>query len=256
MLSRRGFLELVVSGSLGAIVLPLLPYTALGRGSRFTLCQLVYPGNWNPRPNFSSRLLAAIEMRTSVVVSREKKTLSAGAANLFEYPFIYMAGDGGFEPFTGDERARLRRYLKLGGTMFIDDATGRKHSEFDRRVREELRGILPEDDFRRIPASHAVYKSFYLLPSAAGRKIVEPYLEGITLSGEDRTPVIYSRNDIAGALEEDAFGKWEYACVPGGEPQRELAFRVAINVIVYALSGDYKTDRVHEPFIRRRQRAL
>ena len=32
---------------------------------------------------------------------------------------------------------------------------------------------------------------------------------------------------------------------PGGERQREMAFRFGINVVMYALTGNYKSDQVH-----------
>ena len=42
------------------------------------------------------------------------------------------------------------------------------------------------------------------------------------------------------------------AVVPGGERQREMAFRVGINLVMYALTGNYKADQVHVPFILER----
>ena len=41
--------------------------------------------------------------------------------------------------------------------------------------------------------------------------------------------------------------------LPGGDTQRELAFRLGINLAMYALCLDYKTDQVHVPFILRRR---
>ena len=41
--------------------------------------------------------------------------------------------------------------------------------------------------------------------------------------------------------------------MPGGEAQREMAFRLGINLAMYALCLDYKTDQVHVPFILRRR---
>ncbi len=80
---------------------------------------------------------------------------------------------------------------------------------------------------------------------------MNPYLEGITIGRW--TPVIYSQNDLAGAWMRDLSGKWMYDCVPGGEPQRALAFKTGINIIVYSLTSDYKKDVIHHPFIKRRQ---
>ena len=50
----------------------------------------------------------------------------------------------------------------------------------------------------------------------------------------------------------DTTGRPLYAVVPGGERQRELAYRVGVNLVMYALTGNYKADQVHIPFILER----
>jgi hypothetical protein len=40
--------------------------------------------------------------------------------------------------------------------------------------------------------------------------------------------------------------------VPGGERQREMAFRFGVNLVMYALTGNYKSDQVHVPAILER----
>ncbi|MEE9238048.1 MAG: DUF4159 domain-containing protein, partial [Thermodesulfobacteriota bacterium] len=151
------------------------------------------------------------------------------------------------------ERRKLRKFLKLGGTVIIDDVSGSENSPFDSQIRKELVNIIPEVPLTPISQEHVAYKSFYLLNSVSGRKVIQPYLEGITFKDEDRTSVFYSRNDLGGAWSEDEFGKWEFETVPGGEAQRERAIRLGINIILYALTGNYKKDQVHSPFIKRRQ---
>lgn len=250
MLTRRAFLKAAFAGTIGAASLPLL---SIYEGSKFRFTQLEYNGVWDPRPRDYKRLMSALELRTSVIASYERKSLRLGDTDLFNYPFLYMAGDGSFEPLTDEERRRLRKYLKLGGTLLIDDASGAEASPFDSQIRQELKTVLPETPLSRLTQDHVVYKSFYLLYSASGRVIINPYLEGVTFTDEDRTAVFYSRNDLGGAWSEDEFGKWEFECLPGGEPQRELAFRLGINLILYALTGNYKEDQIHVPFIKRRQ---
>jgi len=43
-----------------------------------------------------------------------------------------------------------------------------------------------------------------------------------------------------------------FAVVPGGEHQREQAFRFGVNLVMYTLTGNYKTDQVHVPSILER----
>ena len=40
--------------------------------------------------------------------------------------------------------------------------------------------------------------------------------------------------------------------VPGGERQREMSYRFGINMLMYALTGNYKADQVHLPAILER----
>ena len=38
----------------------------------------------------------------------------------------------------------------------------------------------------------------------------------------------------------------------GGEVQREMAFRAGVNLVMYALTGNYKADQVHIPALLER----
>jgi hypothetical protein len=54
---------------------------------------------------------------------------------------------------------------------------------------------------------------------------------------------------VLGAWARDALGHPLKACVPGGEPQRELAQRLSLNVLMYSMTGSYKSDAVHQAAI-------
>ena len=41
-------------------------------------------------------------------------------------------------------------------------------------------------------------------------------------------------------------------CIPGGQRQRTLAYRFGVNLVMYALTGNYKGDQVHVPAILQR----
>ena len=97
-----------------------------------------------------------------------------------------------------------------------------------------------------------VFKSFYLLDAAPGRLLTSPHLEAVTLG--KRAAVIYSQNDLAGAWARDEGGSYAFEVSPGGERQRELAFRVGINLSMYALCLDYKDDAVHLEHILSKRR--
>ena len=134
----------------------------------------------------------------------------------------------------------------------MDDAAGRLASGFDASFRREAAKLVPGSPLVRLAADHSIFRSYYLLRSVQGRKIISPFLEGIHVA--DRTPLIYCRNDLGGAWMRNALGRWSFECVPGGESQRGAAFRLGVNMVLYALTINYKHDQVHAPFIRKRLR--
>jgi hypothetical protein len=225
--------------------------TEKGGVTRFIFAQLKYRGgDWNPRPLAVTPLMEELMQRTSVEAAGLRHEVSLNDRDLFSYPFLYMAGRYDFEPFAQEEIEILRRFLSYGGFLLADDALGQPGYGFDRSLRRELKRIFPDKELRRLPTSHAALRSYYLLRRIGGARQVQPYLEGITLG--QATPVIYCQNDLGGAWERDQLGNWLNACTPGGEEQRRDAFHLGINLILYAMTENYKEDLIHVPFIRRR----
>jgi hypothetical protein len=64
--------------------------------------------------------------------------------------------------------------------------------------------------------------------------------------------VIIGGHDWASAWAVDAQGNNPYAVTPGGTRQRTLAYRFGVNLVMYALTGNYKGDQVHVPAILER----
>jgi hypothetical protein len=238
------------------VALLLLPTVAhaLGDKDKLTLAQVVYPGNWNPRPSATRRLAWEIDKRTSIETTAEpvEVRLSDEAA-LRRQPLLYLAGDAAFPAPDDGDVARLRRHLTAGGFLIIDGAASSTGpgGGFDQSVRALCARLFPKEPLTRIAPDHVLYKSFYLLRTPVGRVATVPYLEGVVHDG--RVAIVYSQNDLGGAWARDAFGQWEHEVYPGGDAQREMAFRLGINLAMYALCLDYKTDQVHVPFILRRR---
>ena len=155
---------------------------------------------------------------------------------------------------------QLNGYLRDGGTILFDtrdqssgSAGGRHAGPAARRLRE-LAGGLDIPPLVPVPPDHVLTKSFYLLHEFPGRWTGgEVWVE----RGEDRvndgvSTVIVGGNDWAGAWAVDATGRPMFAVVPGGEQQREMAYRFGVNLVMYALTGNYKSDQVHVPAILER----
>ncbi len=189
-------------------------------------------------------------LRTSVEAATARHEIALTDRDLFSYPFLYMTGKYEFEPFAEAEIETLRLFLSYGGFLLADDALGQPGYGFDKSFRREIQRILPGKEFQRLPSGHAALRSYYLLRKIGGMRMVHPYLEGISLGNS--TPVIYCQNNLGGAWERDPVGNWLNTCTPGGEEQRRDAFHLGINVILYAMTENYKEDLIHVPFIRRR----
>ena len=225
---------------------------AIGDKDKLAFAQIAYSGNWNPRPTAPRRLLWEIDKRTSIEVNLEPVEVKlSDEASLRRNPFLYLAGDAALPNFDDGDVTRLRRHLSAGGFLVVDGADARPGGGFDRSVRALMTRLFPREPLTKIPPDHVIYKSFYLLKTPVGRVAAVPYLEGIVHDG--RVVVVYSQNDLGGAWARDNFGQWEHEVLPGGDLQREMAFRLGINLAMYAFCLDYKTDQVHVPFILRRR---
>ena len=68
------------------------------------------------------------------------------------------------------------------------------------------------------------------------------------------TPVIIGGNDWASAwaVDENRMPMFPVGRGYAGERQREMAYRFGINVIMYVLTGNYKSDQVHVPALLER----
>ncbi len=253
-MTRRTFIRTLAQGLITAGLFPAQAPAAQSDEKRlvqFVFAQLKYRGgDWNPHPLAVTPLMEELMLRTSVEASTVRHEITLNDRDLFNYPFLYITGKYEFEPFTQEEIDILRRFLSYGGFLLADDALGQQGYGFDKTLRREMQRIFPGNDFKRLPGGHAALRSYYLLRRIGGARIANPNLEGITLGNS--TPVIYCQNDLGGAWERDQLGNWTNACTPGGEEQRRDAFHLGINLILYAMTENYKEDLIHVPFIRKR----
>lgn len=250
-MSRRSFLAM---GAASGAWLATRRAHAIGPASAFRFGHVALGERWNTRPTALARMSREIEKRTSIAVDREARVVTLQSAALHETPFLYLAGDREFAVPSEPEVQALRRHLTFGGFLLIDSAEGALDGAFDGSVRRLIQAVFPPpaQGLEIVPGDHVVYKSFYLIDRPLGRVALSPVMEGILRDG--RLVAAYMQNDLAGAFARDDFGNFELPCVPGGERQRELAFRLLVNLVMYALCLDYKSDQVHVPFIMRRRR--
>jgi len=243
MLTRRQLFRDALLAAGAALGGPLLGKAlAMGQASRLRLATLRYGGNWNTRTGALQRVLEQVDLRTSVLVTFDAGAAAADQTTIFQFPLLWMSGDLDVQPFSEQAVENLQRHMGFGGTLFADDTSGRADSAFAQSLRGELERVFPGRKLEPLPADHAVFRSYYYLARVAGRSRVSPRLEGITV--DDRTVAIFSANDLSGVLEnlrpEAEFG------LGGIQSEEEvLAVRQAVNIVMYALTVNYKLDQVH-----------
>ena len=156
---------------------------------------------------------------------------------------------------------RLNTFLRNGGTILFDT----RDRQFgagsaltgggpgSQRLRQLVDG-LDVPALAPVPPEHVLTKAFYLLQDFPGRygggDVWVEAQEGRHNDGV--SSVIIGAADWAGAWAVDEAGRPRNAVVPGGERQREMAYRFGVNLVMYALTGNYKADQVHVPAILER----
>jgi hypothetical protein len=246
MLDRRSFLTATALGLMG-----VRRALAMGVDSKVGIALLRHGAGFDQRPGAVEQLLWEANKRTSIDLHEKPITVEPTDPDLFRWPLIVWIGTQASEPLSDEGARRLGRYLRAGGLLFIDDASPLGDDGFDASVRREIPRLLPEGNLAKIDEDHTLYRSFYLLREPYGRVRRQNYLEAVDF--DERSPILYSRNDLFGAFGRDSVGGWLLP-MGGDARDREMAFRLGINLLMYATCLDYKRDQVHVTAILRRRR--
>ena len=195
-ISRRDTLRLLASGGVAAVVATHgRRARAFGGTGPVAILDL---GQEDTRPRALESLIGQVRENTSSKVLENIGRVRPEDPELFAFPFIYAAGAERISPISEAGRQSLRLFLEQGGTMLIDDTSGRQDSPFATSTKAALTAVLPDRPwFPLDPDTHAIYRSFFHLHRTSGRVVVRPYIEGLNCG--DITSVLISRNDLGGA---------------------------------------------------------
>jgi hypothetical protein len=213
----------------------LLTGTAAWEGRRTSA-----PGRWS----------LEVVRRTSAPARLSPSVVRADASALLSEPFAVWSGAKAPESLTRSELRNLKSFIALGGVLFVDEQDPERGA-FAAGAKKELERVLPQGSPITIGEENVVFRSFYLLRQATGRRQKSDKLEAIVRGG--LAQVILSHNDLLGALAREAGGVHPFEVEPGGNRQRERAVRLAVNVAMFVLCSNYKDDQVHAPFLMRRR---
>ena len=201
----------------------------------------------------------AIEPADPVAVDLETHDLAL-------YPFLYWPITESQAPPSDAAYARLNDFLRFGGMILFDtqDAdlgAGLGGTTPNGRVLQRLAVKLDIPPLEPVPHDHVLTRTFYLLQDFPGRWENAPVwaeaapvaeeVEGLPFRNlnDGVTPVVIGGNDWAAAWAVQENGQPMYPVGRGlaGERQREMALRFGVNLIMYVMTGNYKSDQVHVP---------
>lgn len=182
------------------------------------------------------------------------------------FPILYWPVREDAAPLSDATLAKVDAFMKQGGLIIFDTRdheTNFSSAGTQSQALSRLIGQLDIPPLEPVPESHVLTKSFYLMRSFPGRwdggalwVEAEPQDEAERSERSRRTDgvssLVITSNDFAGAWALDQSNRPIYPTVPGGEVQREMAFRAGVNIVMYALTGNYKADQVHVPALLER----
>jgi hypothetical protein len=202
-----------------------------------------------------------VNHRTAATLG-DPAAVTPGQDDLSFYPLLYWPISADAAPPSGEAVAALNSYMAHGGIIVIDtrgsDAGGGSTGEgFNPGASAALQQFshgLAIPPLAPLTSAHVLARAFYLLQDFPGR------FDGDTVwvqrdqdrSNDSVSPVIIGSHDWASAWAVDNSGRNPFATLPGGARQRTLAYRFGVNLVMYALTGNYKGDQVHVPSLLER----
>ena len=209
-----------------------------------------------------STLGKVLEQRTSIILGPPKRIIIE-EDNISFFPFIYWPISEGSKIISQQTVSKLQNYIENGGLLLFDtrDANPSKtignEISTEQKLLKQILGPLDLPALIPIPKDHVLRRSFYLLNEFPGRWSGEDVWVEVTAenSRDGVSSIIIGRNDWASAWAK-IDNKPQYVVVPGGEKQREYSYRFGVNIVMYAMTGNYKSDQVHIKSILRRLQNL
>ena len=179
------------------------------------------------------------------------RAVDIDADTLAFYSLLYWPVTAGQSAPGKQGKTKVQAYLRNGGMIVFDI---RMPGGFQSDTLKNLIAGVKVPSLQRAPADHVLTRSYYLLQRFPGRRTGAAIwvARGEQTAKDGVSPVVIGANDWAAAWATDDAGRPIYPVQPGGEYQRELAYRVGVNIVMYALTGNYKADQVHIPTIIRR----
>jgi Domain of unknown function (DUF4159)/Aerotolerance regulator N-terminal len=261
-LALRGLLRARVAAAVIGLLLMIHPALALEQGGNPAIdTRLGYIVSGDGQVDGIAR--SGLEGLSDYVNRRTAATLykpdavQPGQTDLSVYPLLYWPIAASAVALTPEQTSALNDYMSRGGIIVIDTRASGSGAGFapgtDEALKRVTRGLIIPP-LAPLTIDHVLARAFYLLTDFPGRFTGDSVWvqRDQDRANDSVSPVIIGGNDWAAAWTVNADGVNPYAAIPGGQRQRTLAYRFGVNLVMYALTGNYKGDQVHVPSILQR----
>ena len=206
------------------LILPLVAFTQ----NSYQLAILKYQGggDWYANPSSLKNLAMFCNKNLKMNIAEDYDIVEPSSEKIFDYPYIYMTGHGNVF-FSKTDVLNMRRYLKGGGFLHIDDNYG-----MNQYIRTEMKKIFPEIDFIELSHNHNIYHNIYQFPEGLP-KIHEhdgKPSEGLALIYNNRIVCFYS-------YESDLGDGWENQNIHNNPNYLRIkALQMGANILAYVMN--------------------
>ncbi len=173
------------------------------------------------------------------------------------FPILYIPLVNETKNFSLKAIKKLQSFINTGGILMIDcKATYKSMFVEDCLLlfNEQFNG-LDISNFSKLTSESTLSKSFYLLNKYPGRKEEIVYVAFNNQINNDKVfSIIVGNNDWSGSWAKDSQNNYLLPLFSNDKEQRVLSMRFGINVVLYSLTGNYKSDQVHVPEILKRMK--
>lgn len=188
--------------------------------------KLVYANN-KSSVCFSDQFLTELAQQTHVKTHPELVSVRSDSAELFDYPFAVMTGEGAFT-LTDQQKDNLHTYLTCGG--FVIASAGCSSKDWNRSYEAAITDLFPDTQLITLDAEHPIFHTVYDITTSryksGGSKL--PELKALEYDG--RVVMIWSPDGL-----NDTANAGPNCCCCGGNEVKS-AKQLNVNILAYALT--------------------
>ncbi len=148
--------------------------------------------------------------------------------DLHEAPVLFISGRDRLD-LSPEQKKSLKAYLDSGGFIFAEAAQGDgcgQNVEFDRKFRELVAELFPDNRLEQLPESHPIWNSHFKLLPSNNRPLL-----GVQASC--RTSLVYCPRNLAGLWELNQ-PNWMAKYPDNAKREIDYVTQLGINVLAYA----------------------